>query len=228
VTARTAFATAGAMGGQMNGAMGGAMFDVVESVRLMSFDGQVHDRATMLAELGQIEALDTTLFKETLNHAKRAAQRIYLRQSPYVILTPVCGFLSFSWNPRGGGEVGRLVVPLYGSRPGLLTSMLPLLCADFRWDTSRESAGLDLLTSDTLVAAYATIRWDYRRIPVPAREKAGIYGKENDRANWRRHYGLFLSSALEGGKKLFYKCPEVYEAVLKYIGLPEGVQRLSK
>jgi hypothetical protein len=60
------------------------------------------------------------------------------------------------------------------------------------------------------------------------RERAGIYSKESDRNNWRRHYALFLASAHEAGKKLFYKCPEVYEAVVKYLGLPDGVEKLRK
>ena len=99
--------------------------------------------------------------------------------------------------------------------------------ADFRFDTSKEDAGVDLLTSETLVAAYATVRWDYRKRSKEIREKAAIYNEENDRKNWRRHYALHISSALDGGKKLFFKCPEVYEAVCKHMGLPAGVDKLE-
>jgi len=35
-------------------------------------------------------------------------------------------------------------------------------------------------------------------------------------------------SAFEGGKKLFFKCPEVYDALVKYHGLPDGVQKLKR
>jgi hypothetical protein len=77
------------------------------------------------------------------------------------------------------------------------------------------------------VAAYATVRWNWRKKPRDQREKAAIYNEENDRANWRRHYELLVSSALDGGKKLFFKNPDVYEAVLKYMGLPDGVEPLG-
>ncbi|MBN2713594.1 MAG: hypothetical protein JXR97_14330, partial [Planctomycetes bacterium] len=87
----------------------------------------------------------------------------------------------------------------------------------------------DLLTSDTIVAAYATVRWEYRKRSKEAREKAGIFNEENDRKNWRRHYSLYIQSALDGGKKLFFKCLECYEQVmLKYVDLPDGVERLRK
>ncbi len=105
--------------------------------------------------------------------------------------------------------------------------MLRSLSADFRWDTSHECAGLDLLTSDTLAAAYATIRWHYRNRARDARERAAIYSAENDRKNFRRHYTLYLESAQQGGRKLHFKCREIYDAFRKYLALPERVRRLS-
>jgi hypothetical protein len=185
-------------------------------------------RGEMVEELQEVERRDPTIFKEALLPVKKVSQRIYLRYCPVLVLAPACGFMSYAWNPRAGAEVGRLVMPAYMPRPGLRQRLLHNVLSDFRWDTSKASAGVDLLTSDTLVAAYATVRWDYRKKQKPTREKAGIYTEENDRTNWRRHYTLYLQSAMDGGKKLFFKCPEVYEAVLRYVILPEGVEQLKK
>ena len=30
---------------------------------------------------------------------------------------------------------------------------------------------------------------------------------------------------MEGGKRLFYKCPDVYETIVRYLQLPDGVER---
>lgn len=82
------------------------------------------------------------------------------------------------------------------------------------------------MTSDTLVAAYAAVRWEYRKRKKENREKALIFNEINDRQNWRRHYELFLESAKDSGRKLFFKNPEVYEVVVKYLGLPPGCEKL--
>jgi len=189
--------------------------------------GAVNDRDILLKEIGEIEARDPNLFREILIHAKNQQNRIYVRYSPYIVITPSIGMMSLSWNPRSNSEVGRIAIPAINMRPGSLTKMMYQLMADFRYDTSKAAAGKDFVTSDTLVAAYATARWNYRKRDKDVREKAAIYNEEKDRKNWRRHYELYITSALEGGKKLFFKCPEVYEAVLKYMGLPDGVPRLS-
>ena len=191
-------------------------------------DGEaVNERQAVLAAVGEIERRDPNVFRTILTHHKKAANRIYVRYSPYIVLVPTQGIMGISWNPRGAAEVGRLVLPAIFARPGGLTRMLYEVVADFRYDTSKEEAGVDLLTSDTLVAAYATVRWNYRKRSKEIREKAAIYNEENDRKNWRRHYQLHISSAMDGGKKLFFKCAEVYEAVCKYMGLPEGVDKLG-
>jgi hypothetical protein len=52
--------------------------------------------------------------------------------------------------------------------------------------------------------------------------------EESDRLNWRRHYALYLESAEDAGKKLFYKNLEVYEMVAKYVGLMPGKERLKR
>ncbi len=188
--------------------------------------GVVNDRPTMESEIAQIEQCDPNVFREILTHSKKPENRNYLRFCPYIVMIPCRGMMSLSWNPRGGPEVGRIAVPFLSMRPGGLSEMLHTVMADFRYDTSRESAGVDLLTSDTLVAAYATVRWNYRKRNRETREKAGIFNEEKDRINWRRHYKLFITSAMDGGKRLFFKCPEVYETVVKYVGLPRGVEKL--
>lgn len=188
----------------------------------------VNDRPAILNEVARIEHADTTIFMQSLIPVKKAAQRINQRFAPIILMAPGCGFMGYSWNPRGGSEIGRLVLPVYSPRQGIRERLLAYLFADFRWDTSKASAGVDLLTSDTIVAAYATVRWEYRRKQRQVREKAAIYSEESDRQNWRRHYELFIQSANESGKRLFYKCPEVYDVILRYIGLPEGAERMRR
>jgi len=185
-------------------------------------------RTLMAKEIEEIEKCDPLIFRELVIPAKQAEQRVYIRYSPIHLLVPCCGIMSFSWNPRSVTEEGRLVIPLYTQRAGILKALLYTVFADFRWDTSKESAGMDVLTSDTLVAAYCNVRWDYRRRSKEVRQKAGIYSHESDRKNWRHHYFLYITSAKEGGKKLFFKCQEIYDAVVKYMGLPDGVKKLKK
>ncbi|MCX7933857.1 MAG: FHA domain-containing protein [Planctomycetota bacterium] len=189
----------------------------------------INDRATVIRELEKVEKADPCIFSVPLMPVKKKVHRIYLRYAPTLVIAPGCGFLAYAWNPRAGPEVGRLAVPLCLSRPQLRERMFANLFADFRWDTSKAESGVDALLSDTLVAAYATVRWEYRKSGREVREKAGIYLEENDRRNWRRHYALYLASAHEGGRKLFFKCPEVYEQVIvPYIDFPEGVERLRR
>ncbi len=191
--------------------------------------GTVNNRDLMEKEFAELEKLDPTIFKESLIPVKKQSQRIYLRFSPVILLAPGCGFLGYSWNPRHGTETGRLTLPVYCPRGGLREKILHNMLSDFRWDTSKASAGMDLLLSETLVASYASVRWEYRRRSKEAREKAAIFNEDNDRKNWRRHYSLYLNSAIDGGRKLFFKNIEVYEQVIiKYIDLPEGVDRLRK
>ncbi|MFH0912001.1 MAG: hypothetical protein V1918_10920 [Planctomycetota bacterium] len=189
--------------------------------------GAVQDRAAVERALAEAERNDPSLFQEPLFSIADRSKRIFLRFPPTVILAPCCGFLGYAWNPRFGPETGRMVLPAYSPKPGLLEPMLHNLLADFRWDTSKAGGGMDIMTSDTLVAAYSTMRWEYRHKPHEVREKAAIYSDESDRQNWRRHYGLYLSSAQEGGKRLFQRCPEAYEVVLRYLDLPAGVKRLK-
>ncbi len=188
----------------------------------------VNSRAATLNELANIEKCDPTLFKEIAVPAKKPSNRVYIRYSPCFLILPSFGIMSFALNPHDSTEIGRIVIPAYTPRPDLLKTMLLTGCSDFRWDTSKELAGMDVLTSDTLVAAYCTVRWDYRKKHESVREKAGIYQKENDRKNFRRHYQMYMTSALDGGKRLFYACPEIYAAFIKYLQLPAGVKKLER
>lgn len=185
----------------------------------------VNDKAAMSSEIKDIEYRDPDIFREITVPGKKRENRVYTRFSPYIILMPCRGLMCMSWNPRGGTEVGRIAVPMMNMRPGSLTRMLYDVMADFRWDTSKESAGVDLMKSETLVAGYATVRWNYRKRSKEIREKALIFNEIKDRPNWRRHYLLYMQSADDGGKKLFFKCRDIYEVVLQYMGLPDGVER---
>ncbi|MBF0196776.1 MAG: hypothetical protein HQL32_03665, partial [Planctomycetes bacterium] len=98
----------------------------------------------------------------------------------------------------------------------------------FRYDTAKENAGMDLITSDTICAAYAKVRFDYRKKSKEFREKAGIYKDMKDKENFKVHYRLYIDSMDESGKKLFFKCNEMYEAYVKYVPLPPGKQKLSR
>lgn len=186
----------------------------------------VNDRPTVQAMLKEIEECDRYIFQDILVNSRKAAQRITLRFHPVLLLAPNYGFLGYSWNPRAGMETGKLVFPLYCPRQGIAARVMYNMLADFQWDTSKAAAGVDLLTSDTLVAAYAGVRWDYRKRKRENREKALIFNEINDRQNWRRHYELYLESAKDSGRKLFFKNPEVYEVVVKYLGLPPGCEKL--
>jgi hypothetical protein len=190
--------------------------------------GAINSREIMLEKFQQLESSDRTIFQEPLLTVKKENKRIYQRFSPVIILSPGCGFMGYSWSPRYGSEFGRMALPSYCPRPGIIDKIISTTVSDFRWDTSKASAGVDLLTSETIVAAYSNVRWEYRRKGRHIREKAGIYTEENDRQNFRRHYELYIQSAHDGGKKLFFKCLEAYEEFIIYIPLPHGVERLKK
>ncbi|MFW5798693.1 MAG: hypothetical protein ACOCXX_03460, partial [Planctomycetota bacterium] len=188
--------------------------------------GVVNLREEVAGQLALLEQRDPTVFKVPLMHASKRSQTMYLRYSPTIILTPAVGFQGFCWNPRAGSEVGKLVIPGYCPRSGLLEQIFIDILSDFRWDSSKASAGVDAMNSDTLVAGYTTVRWNYRKRGKDIREKAAIYNDENDKMNWRRHYTLYMNSAEEGGKRLFHKCKDVYDVLVRYVDLPEGVERL--
>lgn len=191
--------------------------------------GCVNDRAMVLHSLEDAQMRDSLLFSEPLIPSAKRVHRILMRVSPIIVIAPAGGILGFMLGARMGMECGRLVLPAYVERANLREEVLWNLLSDFRYDTSKASAGVDLLNSETLVAAYSQVRWNLRKRDRELRQKAGIYMEENERTNWRRHYTLYMKSALDCGKLLFFKCPELYELIInRYIDLPGGCELLRR
>lgn len=187
----------------------------------------INTREVVIRDLQRAERLDPLLFSEPLLPGMTKKNRVLFRNPPTVILTPCLGTLGYLIAPRFGFDGGRFALPLLLERAEKREEMLWHLLADFRYDTSKAAAGVDVMNSDTLVAAYAEIRWKMRKKDREVRQKAAIYTEETERTNWRRHYELYMRSAEESGKLLFYKCPELYERIIdKFIELPEGCERL--
>ena len=98
-----------------------------------------------------------------------------------------------------------------------------------RWDTSKASAGMDVMNSETIVAAFMSVRWDWRKRSREGREKGLVYTDQNDRTNWRRVYEAYMQTAYEGGKKLYNRNYDFYERIIgKYFDMPDGVELLRK
>ncbi|MDR1536028.1 MAG: FHA domain-containing protein [Planctomycetota bacterium] len=189
----------------------------------------VNDRPAILAEIEEMERRDPAVFLENLVASKKKAARVDLRVSPIVVLIPSAGILAYSWNPRAKPENGRLALPTCFIRRRIRERQITYLLADFRWDTSKAAAGMDVMTSETIVAAFMTVRWDWRKKSKEGREKGLIYSEQNDRTNWRRVYEAYLQTAYDAGKKLFNRNYDFYERIIgKYFDLPEGVTLLRK
>ncbi|MBP5233572.1 MAG: hypothetical protein J6333_09210, partial [Planctomycetes bacterium] len=189
----------------------------------------VNLRPQALEMLADAEKRDPGLFLEPLVPGARREHQLYVRRTPMIILAPAGGILGFVAGPRSGNESGRFILPSYVERAAMREEILWRTLSDFRYDTSKAAAGVDLMTSDTLVAAYATLRWNLRKRDRELRQKAGIYTEENERTNFRRHYAIYMKSALDSGKLLFFRCPELYELIIpKYIQLPQGCEILRR
>ncbi len=188
-----------------------------------------NDRASIIGEIADIERRDPAIFLETLIPSKKRANRVDLRLSPVIPLLPSAGLLAFSWNPRQKPEDGRLAIPTCFIRPRLRERQLLYLMSDFRWDTSKASAGMDVMNSETIVAAFMGVRWDWRKRSKEGREKGLIYTEQNDRTNWRRVYEAYMTTAYDAGKKLYNRNYDFYERIIgKYFDLPEGLELLRK
>ncbi|MCD8351418.1 MAG: FHA domain-containing protein [Planctomycetaceae bacterium] len=188
-----------------------------------------NDRASIIGEICDIERRDPSIFLETLIPSKKRANRVDLRLSPVIPLLPSAGLLAFSWNPRQKPEDGRLAIPTCFIRPRLRERQLIYLMSDFRWDTSKASAGMDVMNSETIVAAFMGVRWDWRKRSKEGREKGLIYTEQNDRTNWRRVYEAYMTTAYDAGKKLYNRNYDFYERIIgKYFDLPEGLELLRK
>ncbi len=189
----------------------------------------LNDRPSINGEILEMERRDPRIFLETLVPSKKKANRVDLRISPTIVLIPSAGVLAYSWNPRGKPEDGRLAIPTCFIRRRIRERQITYLLADFRWDTSKAAAGMDVMTSDTIVAAFMTVRWDWRKRSKEGREKGLIFTEQNDRTNWRRVYEAYSQTAYDAGKKLFQRNYDFYERIIgKYFDLPDNVQLLRK
>lgn len=185
-------------------------------------------RSVLIETLRNLEERDVTIFHDTLIPHKKRDQAVSLRLSPVFLIVPGRGSLGLTISPRKPADFGRFATPMIAQRSGGHTDMLIDMLSDFRWDCSKEDAGMDWLMADALCAGYATIRWAYRSKTEKAQKRACIDKKQRDRQNWRIHYRMFINSAHEQGRTLFNKCYDVYQVVIKYIGLPPGVEVLRK
>jgi hypothetical protein len=189
----------------------------------------VNDRGTITGEIAEIEKRDPRVFLETLVESKKKANRVDVRISPVIVLIPSAGVLAFSWGPRYKPEDGRLAIPACFIRQRLRERQLLYLLSDFRWDTSKMHAGMDVMASETIVAAFMGVRWDWRKRSKEGREKGLVFTDQNDRTNWRRVYEAYMQTAYDSGKKLFNRNYDFYERIIgKYFDLPEGVELLRK
>jgi hypothetical protein len=103
------------------------------------------------------------------------------------------------------------------------------LFSDFRYDTAKASGGMDAMNADTFVAAFARVRWNWRKKAREVTDKAGLNYDQNERTNFRRLYELWLSCVADGGKKMSFRNYELYDTVfLPYFDLPDGVVRIKK
>lgn len=187
-----------------------------------------HSRKAVLDEIAGIERADRHIFHQVLLPNKKADRRVSVRMSPTFLISPCRGQMAFSFCERRWDDNGRLVLPLLAQRQGSLPDMLLNMLADFRWDCSKEEAGMDWIVADALCAGYAAVRWAVRKLPEKAQKMMGIEPKLKDKPNWRTHYRLFVTSTKEAGRLLFNKSDEVYKIAVKYIGLPPGVEALRR
>ena len=176
-----------------------------------------------------VERADPGVFLENLVPAKKRAQRVDFRFSPLILLFPAAGAQGFAWAPRTGPDVGRVAYPALFTRGRAADKALENVMSDFRFDTAKANAGMDVMTSDTFIAALAKVRWDWRKKARETRERALVYMDQNERLNFRRIYGLWLQSVFDQGKKVFFRNYQIYDEVMcKYFEMPEGVERLRK
>jgi hypothetical protein len=187
-----------------------------------------NDRKVINNALSEFETNDPSIFTLDINNANNPRKQVLIRFSPTIIIYPVVGNMGFCLAPNNSADPGRLILPLLCDNQVPLTRMMIDMFADFRYDTAKDRAGIDLMTSDTICAAYAKVRWNYRKKGKEFREKAAIYNELQDKKNFAIHYRLYIESMDESGKKLFFKCYEMYEGFLKYIPLAKGKAKLSK
>lgn len=184
-------------------------------------------RRHLTETLRTIEERDCTLFEKTLIAHDKREHACIARQSPEIIILPGSGRQGVCLEGADELQEGRLVVPLNMTHPKGLDPLLMDILADWRWETDMADAGSEWVTTDSLVGHYSRARWDYRRLEKEAREKAQVFKELNDRVNFRKHYALYVGSALEQGRQLHYKSRSIYAALNRFLPLPPGVQPLE-
>lgn len=188
----------------------------------------LNDRDSVRAAVLDIEKRDPGIFQQTLVPSRKKHNRIDLRMSPVIVILPSAGVRGSCLTPREGMESGHLALPVCFAKEHVRDGQMINLFADFRWESSKKMAGLDVMTSDTLAGAFMKLRWEWRNQPREKREKALIFNELSDQANWRRIYELYMTDSMEGGRRLFARNPECYNAIIgTYIDLPEGVAPLK-
>ncbi len=189
----------------------------------------VNVRGAIRAKMAKIEKLDPDLFVNAIIPAKKKANRVELRISPVVTILPVAGQRGLCVIGREGMEGGHLALPACFLREDIQERRLLHMLADFRWETSRGLVGRDLINSDTLAGAFMRVRWEWRNFPKVKREKGLIFNEQSDQLNWRRIYEVYAPDAMSGGKQLFLRNPDCYNAIIgQYIELPQGVMPLRR
>ncbi len=189
----------------------------------------INTRGAVRSKLIELEARDPNIFMNVIVPAKKKINRVELRLSPTVIIVPAYGLECICSMAREGMEGGHLLMPTAFSRTGMLQHQLTNLLADFRWNTSRNLAGRDLASSDTLAGIFAKLRWAARAWSKSKREKALFYTDVKESLNWRRIYELIISESNIGCRQLFIRNQELYDGIIdKFIDLPEGVKKIVK
>lgn len=190
-------------------------------------DEAFNHREGIEKDVAAIEERDPGLFLHTVIASKKKITRVTIRMSPVIVIVPTSGARCFCISPREGMSSGLLALPLRFSQYGMRNKQFINMFADFRWESSKRTAGLDVMSSDTLAGAFMKLRWEWRNLPKERRERGLVFNELSDMANWRRVYELILMDSNEGGKRLFSRNPECYNALMGvYFDLPEGVELL--
>lgn len=192
-------------------------------------NGNDHNsRKVVIEAIKNFEANDRRVFHHTLVPNKRLDRQVAARMSPAFLLPPGRGQMGLAVCQRKWDDNGRIVMPMLAAKAGDLENLLVNLMADFRWDCSKEEAGMDWIVADALCAAYASVRWNMRKVSDKSQKTMGFNFRLKDKANFRIHYGLFVNSARQGGRLLFSRSDDVYKALVRYVGLPPGVKVLKR
>lgn len=187
-----------------------------------------NSRKVVLAAIRKLESGDRRLLHHVLMPNKRLDRQVSVRMSPTFLLPPGRGQMGLVVSHRKWDDNGRIVLPLLACKAGELDNLLTNLMADFRWDCSKEEAGMDWIVADALCAAYAAARWNVRKLSEKSQKMMSFDFKLKDKGNFRIHYGLYVTSAAQGGRLLFSRSDEVYKVMVRHIGLPPGVDVLKR